>query len=184
MEFIATATTDDLLSAVRSSWDELHVSVGAARAEWLDRTLEAEDPTEKAWSPRQAAWHAVAGEFIRLAYLRYILAEKPNAPADMMAFAASPAAGDAGLSALRTRSPEIRTVDDMLAVCTQLRDSTATFVRGLSESDLVTEATLSDFMHGYLGGHGQTANNDVRGSLLHGVVHLQDHAHQIAACAR
>lgn len=183
MELIATATTGDLLPSLRRSWDELHAAVDVARARWLDRTLEAEGPDEKAWSPRQAAWHAVAGEFIRLAYLRHIVAGQPASPVDMMAFAATPAAGDAGLSALPERARKVRTVDEMLGVCSELRDSTVTFLEGLIDADLLVQARLSGFMHSYLRGHDQTGSDDVRGSLLHGAVHLRDHARQIARCS-
>ena len=181
MENIPTRTPSELRSALEESWAELFSAIRVAENKWDDRLLIPEDDDSAAWSPRHAAWHAVAGELFRTAYLNHVVSRELGLNGGMMQFAASPAGAEAGLDALGDRARATRTTEEMLAAGTEAREASVRFIDRLTSEDLNAPATLGDFMQGYLKLHGQVASNDVRGSLVHGAVHLRDHARQIAA---
>jgi len=179
MEHIDTAAAHGLADALRASWDELTAAIDASAGGWGDRTLESEDDEADAWSPRLAAWHVITGERMRTVYLRHIVDDAPSDPLDMLAGAGAgiPEFDD---STLRDQYRATKTPDEMRPILTRARDDSAALVSGLHDDQLALAAKRSAFMHEYLAGHGQSSGNDVRGVLLHGAVHLRDHARQLS----
>jgi hypothetical protein len=181
MRRVATSTINDLREALEQAWNELSAAIDAASAVWDDRVLESEDESADAWSPRLAAWHAIAGERIRARYIDHLVTQHPGPPddGDMMAFAASAAASDASLDGLRVEFRATRTPADMRAALTTAREGLRGLLLRLTDEDLDVPATISDFVREYISARAQPPTPDVRGSLLHGVVHLRDHARQM-----
>ena len=179
MEHIPTGTAGELATALRASWEELAAAIDASVDSWEDRTLEPEDGEADAWSPRLAAWHAITGERIRTVYLVHILKETPSEPLDMMAFATT---GVSGIdpSTLRDQFRVTKTPDEMRSIFARARDASVALASQLRDGQLAQAAKLTAFMHEYLNSHAQSPGDDVRGVLLHGAVHLRDHARQIA----
>ena len=178
MEAIQTGTVSELAEALLSGWQELATAIDVSATGWEDRTLEPEDDSD-AWSPRLAAWHAITGERLRVAYLEHIVSDAAgDDPPDMMAFMA---AGGPGFDpeATRAQFSVTKTPDEMRVVLAAARDDTTALVSRLQDEQLGQAAKLTGFMHEYLTSHGQSPGDDVRGVLLHGAVHLRDHARQI-----
>lgn len=176
---IRISTLEDLKPAMEKAWEALSSAIATAAPVWDERILEPEGEGD-AWSPRLAAWHAISGERIRSAYLRHLLAERPAAPDDMMAFAGSDASG--GLTnVLRAEYRQAATPDDVARVLADARRAAEELVAGLSADDLGASARLNPVMESYVRERGHTPENSVRGVLVHGVVHMGDHARQIAA---
>lgn len=182
MEQLPTDSIQHLTQGFDDAWSQLESAIQSARTRWSDRTLESEDSDADAdaWSPRLAAWHALSGERIRFAYVQHLVSDQPSDPVEMMKFAAAATAPPVTLSALSDQFRSTVTPEQMLAVMSDARQASRRLLQSLAPSDLDLPATLSDFMHHYLTDHGQRPTNNVRGSLLHGIVHLRDHAAQIS----
>lgn len=180
MEPISSSTVADVRAAYDLAWGELARAIDAAAGAWNERVLAPEDGGAEPWSARLAAWHAIAGERIRLAYLDHLLAKRPESPGDMMAFAASgDAPDDASMDRLRAEFRTIETPAQMQDVLQQTRQRASDWLAGLSGDDLQTKAVLVEFVQSYMRERGQAPSDDVRGVLVHGLTHLLDHAHQI-----
>lgn len=183
MDQIQASTVSDLREGLGRAWDELATAIDSAGAIWDQRVLESEDAVADAWSPRLAAWHAIAGERIRAAYIQHLVIQHPAHPGDMMAFAASPDASHASVDALRAEFRETRTPAEMHKALTTAREAIIHALLRLTDADLEVLAEISDFARDYVRERAQTPTSDVRGSLLHGIVHLSDHARQILSAA-
>jgi hypothetical protein len=179
MSTVQASSVEEIRRATADAWDALASAVEGAAGAWDERILEPEGEGD-AWSPRLAAWHAISGERIRAAYLRHLLAERPAEPDDMMMFAASPASGGL-IGALRDEYRHAASPDDVARVLTEARRGAEQLVDDLSASDLTVTARLNAVMESYLREHGEAPEGSVRGVLVHGVVHMGDHARQIAA---
>ena len=180
MEQISTKTSREFMSLLQEAWSDLAAAINASAQSWEKRTLESEDPDADAWSPRLAAWHVITGERIRTAYLQHLIAERPTKPVHMMAYAASTADLGLGNETLRAEFLETKSLSEMLVRLSDAQEQSVTLLAALSDEDLSISASLTSFMHEYLRGHGQEPSDDVRGVLLHGAVHLRDHARHLA----
>jgi hypothetical protein len=173
------SSVEEIRRATAEAWDALASAVEGAAGAWDERILEPEGEGD-AWSPRLAVWHAISGERIRTAYVRHLLAERPAAPDDMMAFAASDASG--GLTdVLRSEYRQAAGPEAVAAVLAEARRSAEELLARLSADDLAVAARLSDGMESYLSERGHAPEGSVHGVLVHGIVHMGDHARQIAA---
>jgi len=181
MEVIAISGVEAIRTELDRSWDELSGAISASASWWDERRLEPEDGGGEPWSPRLAIWHALAGERIRSAYIADLIEAQPPQPLDMMAFAGR---DDVGLLVdLRVQFRATVTSDQMMIVFGQIRAEAQRLLVDLDEDALDGSATLTDFMHEYLRAHEQSPSDSVRGVLLHGAVHLRDHARQVMAAS-
>lgn len=179
MEVIAISGVESVRTELNRSWDELSGAISASASWWDERRLEPEDGGGEPWSPRLAIWHAIGAERIRSAYIAHLIEARPTQPSDMMAFAGR---DDIGLlDDLRAQFRATVTSDQMMIVFGQIRAETQRLLEDLDDGALDVTAALTDFGHEYLRAHGQSPSDSVRGVLLHGAVHLRDHARQVKA---
>ncbi len=180
MERINTDSVESLSQGLSIAWLELADALNRAAPHWNERRLESEDPNADAWSPRLAAWHAISGERVRVSYLRHLLATRPTSPPEMMQFARSNPIAEPTLAGLQREFRDVQTPEAMMQILETARTASKSLLAELGEADLEAPAPISGFMLKYLREREQSPASNIRGVLLHGIVHLLDHARQIA----